>query len=160
MTAPVRRNRPAHSCACGLHSCFRVIAPASPEVLLIVACAAAEGDYRPGAIPVTEVLGLLSGICLEGAPSARLPPAPIAANQGMKLFFLCASMSLCKYWVCSRPLLSTLPHCLEKPLMGRVHIDQDAPHLAILVAAGAPHLAAPAADGGSSIPGGPNVGFR
>src|SRR5579864_985141 len=98
MTAPVRRNRPAHSCACGLHSCLWVIAPASPEVLLIVACAAAEGDYRPGAIPVTEVLGLLSGICLEGAASARLPPAPIAANQDMKLVFVCASAFLCEYW--------------------------------------------------------------
>src|SRR5579872_6507509 len=104
MTAPVRRNRPAHSCACGLHSCFRVIAPASPEVLLIVACAAAEGDYRPGAIPVTEVLGLLSGICLEGAPSARLPARANRRRSGHEVIFLCASMSLCEYWVCSRPL--------------------------------------------------------
>src|SRR5690349_766927 len=53
----------------GLDNCAW-LGPA-PETLFIVACAAGDGDYRAGAIVVTEVLTLpTKAVCSAGVPPA------------------------------------------------------------------------------------------
>src|SRR6185437_10544733 len=107
MTASRRGNRTTHSGACGLHSClFPPLARLHQETLLIVACAAAEGDYRPGAIPVTEVLSGPGAPCslviLSSRDQSRLRERERSERPASK----------------TRPQLSTLPILPPAPLMG------------------------------------------